>query len=122
VVSVNVTGVAFIMYPVSDMERAARFYSDVVGLRKSGLESDFWVEFDVDGTTFGIGNFEQVGAVGSAGSLSLEVADMTAARSALSAAGVETFEPFETQICFISGFSDPDGNRVWLHQAKSQAA
>jgi predicted enzyme related to lactoylglutathione lyase len=112
------TAIAFVMYPVGDMERAVRFYSDVVGLRKSGLESPFWVEFDVAGTTFGIGNFEQVGKPGTGGSLALEVSDMQAARAALRANEVETADPFETPICFISGFSDPDGNRVWLHQSK----
>jgi predicted enzyme related to lactoylglutathione lyase len=113
------TAIAFVMYPVGDMERAVRFYTDVVGLQKSGLELPYWVEFDVAGSTFGIGNFEQVGAPGTAGSLALEVADMTSARAALAKHGVETGEPFETPICFISGFADPDGNRVTLHQAKA---
>ncbi len=112
------TAIAFVMYPVGDMERAIHFYADVVGLQKSGLESPYWVEFDVAGATFGIGNFEQVGTPGTAASLALEVADMTSARAALAKHDVETSEPFETPICFISGFSDPDGNRIWLHQSK----
>ncbi len=113
------TAIAFVMYPVTDMERAVRFYTDVVGLHKSGLEIPYWVEFDVAGTTFGIGNFEQVGTPGTAGSLALEVADMASARAALATHGVETSDPFETPVCFISGFSDPDGNRITLHQAKA---
>jgi predicted enzyme related to lactoylglutathione lyase len=114
----EISRVAFIMYPVTDMDRSATFYTDVVGLKKSGLESPAWIEFDVDGTTFGIGNFEQVGVPGTAGSFALEVPDMTAAKAALEAKNVETAETFETPVCFISGFSDPDGNRIWLHQAK----
>src|SRR5665213_2858545 len=74
-VEMTVGKVAFVMYPVTDMPRAVAFYRDVLGLTKSGLESDFWVEFDVDGVTFGIGNFEQVGEPGSAQSLALEVTD-----------------------------------------------
>ncbi|HEY3676871.1 MAG TPA: VOC family protein [Candidatus Tumulicola sp.] len=115
----NVSRVAFVMYPVTDIERSVAFYSDIVGLKKSGLESPVWVEFDVDGTTFGIGNFEQVGVPGTAGSLALEVVEMGAAKAALEEKSVETADTFETPICFISGFSDPDGNRIWLHQSKS---
>ncbi|MEO6835499.1 MAG: VOC family protein [Candidatus Tumulicola sp.] len=114
----TVSGVAFVMYPVSDVPRAVAFYRDVLGLTKAGLESEYWVEFDVAGATFGIGNFEQVGKPGTAQSLALEVSDMTAARAELSKQGSESSEPFETPHCFISVVSDPDGNQIWLHQKK----
>ncbi|GAC1390136.1 MAG: hypothetical protein NVSMB31_06800 [Vulcanimicrobiaceae bacterium] len=114
----TINRVAFIMYPVSDMPRAVAFYRDVVGLTQAGLESGFWVEFEIAGTTFGIGNFEQVGKPGTAQSLALEVEDMAGYRAALSKNGVESSEPFETPICFISNFRDPDGNQITIHQAK----
>jgi predicted enzyme related to lactoylglutathione lyase len=110
--------VAFIMYPVTDMARASAFYTDVLGLKKDGLDSEWWAEFDVDGTTFGIGNFPQCGTAGTATSFALEVDDMAAFRSDLKAQGVESNEPFETPICWISGVLDPDGNTVILHQSK----
>ncbi len=116
-----VSRVAFLMYPVTDMPRAIAFYHDVLGLEKAGLESDYWVEFDVDGATFGIGNFEQVGKPGTAQSLALEVTDMAATRADLAKREVESSEPFETQICWISMVRDPDGNQIWLHQAKPAA-
>lgn len=68
---------------------------------------------------FGVGNFEQVGKPGTAQSLALEVADMTQFRAALTQRSIETTEPYETPICFISVAKDPDGNQVWLHQAKT---
>lgn len=108
------------MYPVTDMGRAVAFYGDVLGLKKAGLASEYWVEFEVGDTTFGIGNFEQAGTPGTAQSLAVEVPDMAAARAELAAHGVESTEPFETQICFISMVRDPDGNQVWLHQSKSR--
>ena len=113
-----IKGVAFTMYPVTDMERAVAFYRDALGLRKGGMDAPFWVEFDIDGSTFGIGNFEQVGTAGTAQALALEVADINAFRAMLAERGVESSEPFETQVCWISVVSDPDGNKVWLHQAK----
>lgn len=106
------------MYPVTDMQRSIAFYRDVLRFEKSGLENDFWVEFDVAGVTFGLGSFPQVGTPGSAQSLAVEVADMDAARADLARSGVETTEPFETPICYISVLRDPDGNQVILHQAK----
>ncbi len=107
------------MYPVSDMGRAVAFYRDVLGLAAGDVASEFWTEFDVAGGTFGVGNFEQVGKPGSAQSLALEVADMAAFRRQLSEGGVASTEPHETPVCFISLVRDPDGNQVWLHQAKS---
>ena len=110
--------IAFTMYPVSDMARSVAFYEGTLGLKKSGLESETWTEFDIAGACFGIGAFEQVGTPGSAQSLALEVDDMVAYRAELKGKGVESSDPFETPICFISMLSDPDGNKVCLHQLK----
>lgn len=106
------------MYPVADVPRAVAFYTDVLGLKKAGLDLEYWVEFDIAGNTFGIGNFEQVGKPGTAQSVSLEVDDMTAFRKMLTDHGVESTEPFETPVCWISSLRDPDLNTVYLHQAK----
>jgi predicted enzyme related to lactoylglutathione lyase len=111
---------AFVMYPVSDMKRSVAFYENVLGLKKAGLESDFWVEFDIGGSTFGIGAFEQVGSPGSAQSLALEIADLDALRQALAEQSIETSEPHEFPACRISVVRDPDGNQIWLHQAVAQ--
>jgi predicted enzyme related to lactoylglutathione lyase len=113
-----VTHVAFIMYPVTDLPKAVAFYRDGLGLKQEGLASDYWVEFDAGGTTFGVGNFEQVGKPGSAQSLALEVADMAAFRAELAGKGIESTEPYETPVCFMSFAKDPDGNSVVIHQAK----
>ncbi len=114
----SVSHVAFIMYPVADTARAVAFYSDVIGLTKSGLESENWVEFDVAGTTFGVGAFEQVGKPGSAQSLALEVSDLVKTRNDLAARGVEVSEPYGMTNCSIAVVRDPDGNQIWLHEVK----
>jgi predicted enzyme related to lactoylglutathione lyase len=115
-----VSNIAFIMYPVADMPRALAFYRDVIGLAPTEVASDFWVEFDVAGNTFGIGNFEQLGQPGSAQSLALEVPDIPAFRTMLAEHGVTSTEPYETPICWISGVRDPDGNQIFLHQSKAR--
>ena len=114
----SVTGITFTMYPVTDLPRAVEFYRDVLGLTKEGMDTDFWVEFGVGEGTFGIGNFEQVGKPGTAQSLAFEVSDMTAFRKMLSERSIESTEPFETEVCWISMVRDPDGNQIWLHHAK----
>jgi len=113
-----ITGLAFTMYPVTDIARAAAFYEGALGLAKTAVASDFWVEFDVAGGTFGVGNFEQVGVAGTAQSLALEVSDLPALRAELAAKGIESSDAYETPICFISVVRDPDGNQIWLHQSK----
>jgi predicted enzyme related to lactoylglutathione lyase len=106
------------MYPVTDMPRAVAFYRDGLGLTPGDLQSDFWCEFDIDGATFGIGNFEQVGKPGTAQSLSLEIDDLAAFRKELAARGIEAGEPHPLTNCSIALVSDPDGNEIWLHQVK----
>ncbi|MBC7543518.1 MAG: VOC family protein [Candidatus Sericytochromatia bacterium] len=113
-----VNAIAFTMYPVTDMPKAVAFYRDGLGLVQAGIESAYWVEFEMGSSTFGVGNFEQVGKPGTAQSLALEVDDLTAFRTVLTERGIESSEAYETPVCWISVVKDPDGNQVWLHQAK----
>ncbi|MBV9408464.1 MAG: VOC family protein [Candidatus Eremiobacteraeota bacterium] len=110
--------IAFTMYPVTDVPRAVAFY-EALGLTKGGLDFDAWVEFDIGGGTFGIGSFEQCGTPGTAQSLAIEVEDIQALRASLAARGIDVSEPHDLPNCHISMATDPDGNRVWLHQLKS---
>lgn len=112
------TSIAFTMYPVTDLERSVAFYRDALGLRPGDVGNDFWVEFDIAGSTFGIGNFEQVGTPGSAQALALEISDLASYRAKLKEHGVETTEPHDLGQCRISMVRDPDGNTVWLHESK----
>jgi predicted enzyme related to lactoylglutathione lyase len=110
--------IAFTMYPVTDMPRAVAFYKDALGLPAGELASDYWMEFEIAGGTFGIGNFEQVGKAGTAQSLALEIDDVAALRAKLAGLGIEASEPHELGGCWLSVVADPDGNKVWLHQKK----
>jgi predicted enzyme related to lactoylglutathione lyase len=115
----SVKHIAFTAYPVTDLPRAIEFYEGALGLKKEGLESPVWTEFAIGDATFGVGTFEQIGKPGTAMSLGIEVDDMAAMRASLTARGIESSEPFETPMCFISGVQDPDGNTVFLHQSKN---
>jgi predicted enzyme related to lactoylglutathione lyase len=112
--------IAFVMYPVTDVGKSVAFYRDVVGLPQHGMNEAWWVEFDVDGATFGIGNVDRItGLPGTAQSLVLEVQDIHAFVKRVRDCGVEVDDPAKTPNgCWITGFRDPDGNRIWLHQSK----
>jgi predicted enzyme related to lactoylglutathione lyase len=114
-----VTGFAFIAYSVRDVAKARAFYRDVVGLTPATEFEDFWVEFDVGGTTFGIGNGEPLGITpGSSFAATFEVDDAAKERERLLALGVPVTELRETPICWMAFVTDPEGNRFGIHQRK----
>jgi Glyoxalase/Bleomycin resistance protein/Dioxygenase superfamily len=59
----------------------------------------------------GVGAFER-----NANAIALQVDDTYAAREALEARGVEFFgDVFDTGVCHMGFFADPDGNALMLH-------
>ena len=100
-----------------DAERAVRFYLETLELRPD--EHSKW-EFWVGGTCFSIWQPEQFGGEfepqKNAIAL-LHVDDVQAARSELEAKGVEFVgETFDTGVCHMAEFTDPDGNKLVLHK------
>jgi predicted enzyme related to lactoylglutathione lyase len=111
---------AFLAYSVRDVPAATAFYRDTVGLAPGDLASDKWVEFNVGGTTFGIGNGESLGiAPGSSFGAAFEVDDVAAERERLLSKGVTVTEVFEAPACYSAFVTDPEGNRFAVHQRKS---
>ncbi len=110
----------FVSVPVTDLERSSRFYGETLGLPQiSGQEG--WPEFQlgenvslylIDPTNIG----QEFGGPHTA-SIALRVADVEAARQTLEAKGV-TFEAetFDTGVCHMALFKDPDGNAFMLHR------
>ncbi len=110
----------FVSVPVTDLERSTRFYGETLGLPQvSGQER--WPEFQlgenvslylIDPTNTG----QEFGGPHTA-SIALRVADVQVARQTLEAKGV-TFEAetFDTGVCHMALFMDPDGNALMLHR------
>ena len=110
---------AFVAYSVKDVPRSLAFYRDVIGLKPSGLASDNWMEFDVGGTTFGIGNGESLGIpAGSCFSAAFEVDDISAERERIMTHDVTVEDIWDSPVCRGCFITDPDGNRFALHQRK----
>ena len=108
---------------VTDVAKARQFYEGLLGL-KVGFQLEFtpgqwWIEYDVAGQAVAISN-AMPGTP--AKSLVLEVADLDAARTAVTAAGaVVTQEIMEFAPCRVFYVADPDGNEIGLHQRKPRS-
>ena len=106
----------FIGIPSTDADRSRAFYVDKLGLRP--VEKGKY-EFWIGETCFGIWEPEQMGmkfAPQKNAHPALHVDDVAAARAELEAKGVEFLgETFDTGVCHMALFTDPDGNDLMLH-------
>lgn len=115
---ITVERLDFVSVPSQDAERSARFYRDVLGLRPDAkADHEFWA----GDTCVAIWEPEKVGrpfAPQKNGHLALRVPDVAAAQAELEAAGVgvEFVVPmFDSGVCHMAFFTDPDGNDLMLH-------
>jgi len=121
----KVTEIAFSCYPVTDMERARKFYEGLLGLEATmdhKMEGGHWVEYDIGAGTLAIGVAEGMVPSRDGCSVSLEVDNFDSAVAELEAAGVEfNFGPLETPVCHMAFVRDPDGNSIGIHRRKEGA-
>jgi predicted enzyme related to lactoylglutathione lyase len=114
-----ITGVDFIPVPARDFDAAVTFYGDTLGLVRSAYRPDRgFAEFETGNLTLSVICPQRMGMEHhvSQNAIALHVDDMGAARSKLQEAGVEfTGETFDTGVCHMSFFTDPDGNALMLH-------
>ena len=109
----------FVSVPVRDMERATEFYRDTLGLEQ--VSDGGWPEFQlgenvslylIDPTNIG-----QEFQGPHTSSIALRVADVEEARRELEGRGIEfRGETFDTGVCHMAFFADPDGNELMLHR------
>jgi catechol 2,3-dioxygenase-like lactoylglutathione lyase family enzyme len=106
----------FVAIPSQDAERSRTFYVDTLGLRP---DDDARFECWAGDTCFTIWEPKQLGmpfAPQKNAHPALHVDDVEAARAELEAKGVEfAGETFDTGVCHMAFFADPDGNDLMLH-------
>jgi catechol 2,3-dioxygenase-like lactoylglutathione lyase family enzyme len=117
--TIEVEHVDFVSVPVTDMERSVAWYRDTLGLPQTG-EGGF-PEFKlgdnaflylVDPTAVG-GEFDGPHSSG----IALRVPDVAEARTELEGKGVVfQGETYDTGVCHMAIFGDPDGNALMLHR------
>jgi predicted enzyme related to lactoylglutathione lyase len=119
----KINNLAFIGIPVTDIKRAREFYQGVLGLAVAEEMMDGnWVEYAVGDNTVAIANVGAQWMPSNQGtSAALEVEDFEQTINELRRQGVRfAAEPFETPCCHMAVVQDPDGNKLIIHELKSE--
>jgi catechol 2,3-dioxygenase-like lactoylglutathione lyase family enzyme len=109
----------FISVPVTDVERASRFYEETLGLPR--ISTRGFPEFQLgENVSLYLIRMEDVGASFTGphtAHIALRVPDVAEGRKELEAKGV-AFEgdTLDTSVCHMAFFKDPDGNQLMLHR------
>jgi len=109
----------FISVPVTDMERATRFYEETLGLPR--ISERGFPQYPLgENVSVYLIRMEDVGSSYSGphtAHVALRVPDVAESRKELEAKGVE-FEGdiLDTSVCHMAFFKDPDGNQFMLHR------
>jgi predicted enzyme related to lactoylglutathione lyase len=114
-----VTRVDFIGIPTHDLDRAVEFYGTTLGIPMSvhRPERNF-AEFETGNLTLNLMDAEKMGLEHHTvrNAVALHVDDVAAARAELESKGVEfAMDTFDTGVCHMAFFEDPDGNALMLH-------
>jgi predicted lactoylglutathione lyase len=110
----------FIGVNVKDREQAGAFYGDTLGLKRNPNSNDEWPEFETSNVGLVLSTPEQKGVGGEFSpevAIALRVPDVKASMQRLQEAGVEFEfpEPYDSGVCHMAFFKDPDGNSLILH-------
>lgn len=114
-----------VYYWTQDMDRAVKFYRDVLGLELLRREGSSWAEFEAGTIRLGLHGALEGRPVEAGGATAVfEVDDLDAARAALEEKGVELLDHMgevEGYARFAS-FLDPDGNTVQVIEYRKGAS
>ncbi len=109
----------FISVPVTDMERAKRFYGETLGLDAVG--DGGFPEYQLgENVSLYLLDMEAIGSKFSGphtAGFALRVPDVAETRSELEGKGITFLGPtIDTGVCHMAFFTDPDGNGLVLHR------
>jgi predicted enzyme related to lactoylglutathione lyase len=114
-----ISGVDFVALSTQDVPRAVEFYEQTLGLERSVyIEERNYAEFETGNLTLSLIDAEKMGLQHSVRgqAIALHVDDMQAARTTLEERGIEfQGDTFDTSVCHMAFFNDPDGNPLMLH-------
>ena len=106
----------FVSVPVRDLAVAKDFYGKTLGIRSNPSAHESYPEFETGNLTIEL-LASSDDFTPSASSIAFRVPDVAAARRQLEQAGVEFVgETFDTGVCHVAFFKDPDGNGLSLHR------
>jgi predicted enzyme related to lactoylglutathione lyase len=110
----------FVGVNVTDRGRASEFYGGTLGLTRNPVSSDEWPEFEAENVGLVLSTPEQKGGGehGPEYGIALRVADVEQTMARLQDTGVEFEFPqvYDSGVCHMAFFRDPDGNGLMLHR------
>jgi predicted enzyme related to lactoylglutathione lyase len=110
----------FVGVNVTDRGRASELYGGALGLRRNPVSSDEWPEFEAENVGLVLSTPEQKGGGEHRPEygIALRVADVEQAMARLQDAGVEFEFPqaYDSSVCHMAFFNDPDETRLMLHR------
>ena len=97
-----------------------QFYGETLGLERDPQSSSDWPEYTLGNVTLALEFPERIGRPMENtpfGAIAIRVPDVAEARAKLEQSGVE-FEgdTFDSGVCHMAFFRDPDGNGLMLHR------
>jgi catechol 2,3-dioxygenase-like lactoylglutathione lyase family enzyme len=110
----------FVGVNVRDRAQASEFYGSTLGLKRNPVSKNEWPEFEAENVGLVLSTPEQKGGgeYQPEYGIALRVADVQESMDRLRNAGVE-FEfpdPYDSGVCHMAFFKDPDGNGLMLHR------
>ena len=113
--------VDFISVPVTDVERSKRFYGETLGLPEIEHPEQGFPEYQLgENVSLYLVTMESIGRSFTGphtSSIALRVPDVEAAKAELESRGVQFGgDVFDTGVCHMAIFDDPDGNAIMLHR------
>ena len=112
--------VDFVAVPVSDLARADQFYGKTLGLERNPNSDERWVEYETGNVTLALVRPEAIGREFQPlpfAAVAIRVPDVEAAKRELEAAGVAFHaDVYDSGVCKMAAFTDPDGNGLLLHR------
>jgi len=116
----NVRGVDFVQFAVSDFGKSVSFYRDTLGLELEFCNEEWkWAEFSIGNLTVAFYGTGESVKVGDGGLIALAVDDLDAALEELREAGVSAHQgPVSGEWCSQFTVLDPDGYQVMIHRRK----
>jgi predicted enzyme related to lactoylglutathione lyase len=114
-----ISGVDFVMVPVTDWDRAQHFYGEVLELEQSKHYGKApGGEYETGTLTLQIMDMKGFGMdppPPNANPIALHVDDFDGSKAKLEERGVEFIHTLDSGVCWMSFFKDPDGNTFCLH-------
>jgi len=117
--------IAFTAYPAKDVRALRKFYEENLGLKfavpYSEGDNEKYAEAQVGNGWFSVMTTEWQGASPSSG-IVFEVDDLDRTHGDLKGKGIGVEDIYDTPVCRLCSFNDPEGNKVTLHQSKGTSA